>query len=140
MAMLYSINQIVSDAQMELGIAQKPVSTVVTSLDEDVVQMLSLMSAVADDVLLEEPYKITLGDGVWVSDTDGNPKQRPTTDTDLILFDGRLAIDGLKYRFLKAKGMEFGEEMRDYVARQNKLAGRSNARVLDLDVDEGRQI
>jgi hypothetical protein len=138
--MLYSINQVISDAQMELGIAQKPVSTVVTSLDQDVVQMLALMSAVADDVLLEEPYKITLGDGVWVSDADGNPKQRPTTDTDLILFDGRLAIDGLKYRFLKAKGLEFGEEMRDYVARQNKLAGRVNARVLDLDVDEGRQV
>jgi hypothetical protein len=138
--MLLTINQVVSDAQMEIGIAQKPISTVVTSLDEDVVQMVALMSAVADDVLLEEPYKITLGDGFWVADAQGTPKARPTTDTDLILFDGRLAIDGLKYRFLKAKGLEFGEEMRDYVARMNKLAGRSNARVLDLDVDEGRQI
>lgn len=140
MAMLYSINQVVSDAQMELGIAQKPVSTVVTSLDEDVVQMLALVSAVADDVLLEEPYKITLGDGYWVADVNGVPKLRPTTDTDVILFDGRLAINGLKYRFLKAKGLEFGEELRDYVSRMNKVAGRTNARIIDLDVDQGRQI
>ena len=138
--MLYTINQVVSDAQMELGIAQKPISSVVTSADEDVAQMVALMSAVADDVLLEEPYKITLGDGYWVSDNAGTPKARPTTDTDLILFDGRLAIDGLKYRFLKAKGLEFGEEMRDYTARMNKLAGRVNARVIDLDEDQGRQI
>jgi hypothetical protein len=138
--MLYSINQVVSDAQMELGIAQSPVSSVVGSLDQDVAQMLALMSAVADDVLLEEPYKVTLGDGYWVSDQNGQPKPKPTTDTDLILFDGRLAIDGLKYRFLKSKGLEFGEEMRDYTARMNKLAGRVNARVIDLDTDEGRQI
>jgi len=138
--MLYSVKQVVSDAQMELGLAQKPISSVVTSLDEDIAQMLALMSAVADDVLLEEPYRTTLGDGVWVADSNGQPKSRPTTDTDLILFDGRLAVDGLKYRFLKAKGLEFGEEMRDYTARQNKLAGRVNGRVLDLDCDEGRQI
>jgi hypothetical protein len=138
--MLYSINQVVSDAQMEIGIAQAPVSSVVTSLDQDIVQMLALMNAVADDVLLEEPYKTTLGDGIWVADVNGNPKPRPTTDTDVILFDGRLAVDGLKYRFLKSKGLEFGEEMRDYVARMNKLAGRVNARVLDLDTDDGRQV
>jgi hypothetical protein len=138
--MLYTINQVVSDAQLELGIAQKPIASVVTSLDEDVAQMLALVSSVADDVLLEEPYKVTLGDGYWVSDANGVPKPRPTTDTDLILFDGRLAIDGLKYRFLKAKGLEFGEEMRDYVARMNKLAGRVNGRVIDLDTDEGRQV
>lgn len=138
--MLYTINQVVSDAQMELGIAQKPISSVVTSLDEDVAQMVALVSAVADDVLLEEPYKITLGDGYWVSDANGTPKARPTTDTDLILFDGRLCIDGLKYRFLKGKGLEFGEELRDYTSRMNKLAGRVNARVLDLDTDEGRQL
>jgi hypothetical protein len=138
--MLYTINRVVSDAQMELGIAQKPISSVVTSLDEDVAQMVALMSAVADDVLLEEPYRATLGDGYWVSDKNGIPKPKPSTDTDLILFDGRLAVDGLKYRFLKAKGLEFGEEMRDYVGRMNKLAGRVNGRVIDLDVDAGRTV
>jgi hypothetical protein len=137
--MLYTINQVVSDAQLELGIAQKPIASVVTSLDEDVAQMLALVSTVADEVLLEEPYKVTLGDGYWCSDLNGQPKPKPTTDTDLILFDGRLAIDGLKYRFLKSKGLEFGEEMRDFTTRMNKLAGRVNARVIDMDIDEGRQ-
>lgn len=138
--MLITIKQAVSDAQMELGIAQKPIPSVVTSQDEDVTQMVALMSTVADDVLLEEPYRISLGDGYWVASANGTPKPKPTTDTDIILFDGRLAIDGLKYRFLKAKGLEFGEEMRDYINRLNKLAGRVNARVIDLDTDQGRQI
>jgi hypothetical protein len=44
----------------------------------------------------------------------------------------------LKYRFLKAKGLEFGEEMRDFLTRLNKLGARANARVLDLDNDMGR--
>lgn len=138
--MLITIKQAVSDAQMELGIAQKPIPSVVTSQDEDVTQMVALMSTVADDVLLEEPYRVSLGDGYWVASASGTPKPKPTTDTDIILFDGRLAIDGLKYRFLKAKGLEFGEEMRDYINRLNKLAGRVNARVIDLDTDQGRQI
>lgn len=138
--MLYTINQVVSDAQQELGIAQKPVSSVVTSLDQDVAQMVALMGAVAAAVLLEEPYRETLGDGYWCSDLNGVPKARPTTDTDLILFDGRLAVEGLKYRFLKAKGLEFGEELLDYTTRMNKLAGRVNARVIDLEADEGRVI
>lgn len=137
--MLYTVNKVVSKAQQELGIAQRPISSVVTSADEDIAQMLALISTVADDVLLEEPYKVTLGDGYWCADKDGNPKEEPTTDTDLILFDGRLAINGLKYRFLKGKGLEFGEELRDYTSRMNKIAGRVNGRVIDLDVDAGRE-
>lgn len=137
---LFNANKVISDAQMELGISQRPVTSVTNTLDQDISQMLALLNAVADDVLLEEPYKITLGDGIWVTAADGTPKMSPTTDTDLILFDGRLAIDGLKYRFLKAKGLEFGEEMRDYTNRMNKLAGAANGRVLDLDLDEGRVI
>jgi hypothetical protein len=75
-----------------------------------------------------------------VTDKDGVPKLVPTTDSDLILIDGRLMIAGLKYRFMKAKGLEYGEEMRDFVTRMNKLAVRVNARVLDLDYEESRQV
>jgi hypothetical protein len=56
----------------------------------------------------------------------------------LILFDSRLAIDGLKFRFLKAKGLEFGEELRDFSNRLNRLAARTNAAVIDLYLDQGR--
>jgi hypothetical protein len=127
---------IVSQASLEIGITQRAVTTVASSSDQDIVQMLALMSAVAAELLLEEPYKWVLGDEVWCTDAAGKPKKRPTTDTDLILFDERLMVDGLKYRFLKAKGIEFGEEQRDFITRMNKIAGR-DAPVLDLDDDEG---
>lgn len=138
MAQLLNARDVVSQAQMELGITQKPVSTVTNTLDQDISQMLALMANVADEILLEPAYKTLLGDEVWCTDKDQNPKLWPTTDTDIILIDGRLMIDGLKYRFLKTKGLEFGEEMRDFTVRLNKLARRSHNNVIDLNEDEGR--
>lgn len=136
---LATVKDIVNQAALEIGTTQLPVNTVFGSQDQDLVQMGALLSAVADEVLLEEPYKYDLGDHVWVHDKDDNPKIYPTVDTDRVLFDSRLAINGLKYRFLQAKGLEFAEQLRDYTVRLNKLAGRRNAEVLDLDVDVGRQ-
>jgi hypothetical protein len=130
----------VSQASLEIGITLRPVSAVTGSLDQDIVQMAALLQAVADELLLEEPYKTTLGDGYWVRGADGTPKYYPTADDDVILFDARLTIDGLKFRFLAAKGLEFGEQMRDFTVRLNKLAGRANARLIDLDADEGRAV
>jgi hypothetical protein len=133
-----TVKDCVSQASMELGIAQKPISAAIGSPDQDIAQMVALLSSVADEVLFEEPYRVTLGDGMWLQDSAGNPKSSPTADSDVILFERRLAIAGLKWRFLKAKGLEFGEEMRDFTTRLNKLAARANARVLDLDAEEGR--
>lgn len=136
-----TVKQCVSDASMELGIAMRPVSTATASNDQDVIQMVALLSAVADEVLFEEPYRTVLGDGVWIITADGKPLPRPENDDDVILFDGRLAINGLKFRFLKAKGLEFGEELRDFASRLNKLAAAANGhRVIDLYEDEGRVI
>jgi hypothetical protein len=133
MAELITVKDCVSHASMELGIAQRPIQTAMQSDDQDIVQMVALLSAVADEVLLDQPYRDTLGDGLWIATADGTPKPKPTADDDFILFNGRLAIDGLKFRFLKAKGLEYGEEMRDFTHRLNKLAGRVNGRVIDLD-------
>lgn len=138
MAKLISVKDLVSQTSLEIGITQRPVSQVFGSADQDIVQMGALINAVADEVLLEEPYKYTLGDHVWVSNSLGNPKLFPTVDSDLVLFDARLAIDGLKYRFLQAKGLEFAEQLREFTMRLNKLAALVNARVLDLDIDESR--
>jgi len=138
MARRITVKDCVSQASMEIGITQREIGSAVGSLDQDIAQMVALLSAVADEVLLDEPYKETLGDEVWIYDEDGNPKQAISADSDLIGFDARLAIDGLKYRFLKAKGLEFGEEMRDFGTRLNKLANRANGVVLDLYADEGR--
>lgn len=138
-ARLGSLIDIVSQAAMEIGIAQKPASTVTGSLDQDIVQMMALMAAVANEVLEEEPYSTTLGDGLWIIDAaTGDFLEAFTADSNLIAFDRRLAINGLKWRFLKGKSLEFGEEQRDFVSRMNKLAAKANARVLDLDLDTGR--
>jgi hypothetical protein len=140
MSKLFTLREVVGQAQIEVGIAQSMPALVVGSLDQDIVQMAALLQAVADEVLLEEPYRTTLGDGIWVSDAVGKPRPNgPVADTDLILFDSRLAVDGLKMRFLAAKGLEFGEQMRDFNTRLSKLA-QPTARILDLDAESGRAI
>ena len=139
MAKLISVLKAVSDASKEIGIAQRTLSQALGSSDEDVLQMTALLSAVADELLLEEPYQDTLGDGNWLVSSDGLTfLSEPAQDTDLILFDGRLAIAGLKYRFLAAKGLEYGEQMRDFTNRMAKVATRANNRVLDLDEEWSR--
>jgi len=151
MAKLISILKAVSAASSEIGIAQRNLDQAITSNDEDVLQMTALLNAVADELLLEEPYQDTLGDGNWLVSADGltfkseitfnkAPAPGDAVDTDLILFDGRLAIAGLKYRFLAAKGLEFGEQMRDFTNRMAKIATRANNRVLDLDEEWSRVI
>jgi len=140
MPRLATVKEIVTQASMEVGITQIPINAVFGSRDQDVAQMGALLNAVADEVLLEEPYRITLGDDAWVASEAGDPKMFATVDSDLVLFDSRLAIDGLKYHYLQAKGLEFGEQFRAFTVRLNKLAGRANARVLDLDDTESRQI
>jgi len=138
MPRLASILDAVSDASLEIGIVQRPVTQVVGTADQDIAQMLALLSNVADELLLDPPYRDQLGDGSWLTDPQlVVRKNRPTADTDIILFDARLAINGLKYRFLKAKGLEYGEEQRDFIVRLNKIAGR-NAPVIDLNEDPGR--
>lgn len=137
----YTLRDIVSRASMEIGISLKPLAAVIGSPDQDIAQMQSLLHVVADEVLLDEPYKRTLGNEEWIMDAaTGQTKPDFTADSDVVLFDGRLAIDGLKYRFKQEKGLEFGENMRDFINRQNKIASRVNGRVIDMDLDEGRTV
>ena len=138
MARLATIVDAVSDASLEIGIVQRPVTTVVGTADQDIAQMAALLQNVADELLLDPPYREQLGDGNWLIDSGMVVrKSRPTADDDVILFDPRLTVNGLKYRFLKAKGLEYGEEQRDFISRLNKIAGR-NAPVIDLNIDPGR--
>jgi hypothetical protein len=138
MAQLSTISQIVSDASQEMGLTQLPITIVVGTTDEDIAQLTALMQNVADELLIDPPYRDQLGDGNWLVDAGLVVfKSRPTSDDDIVLFDARLAVNGLKYRFLKAKGLEYGEEQRDFITRLNKIAGR-NAPVIDLNADPGR--
>lgn len=140
MARLLSLRDIVSKAAMEIGITQSPITQAIGARDQDVIQMMALLSAVADDLLDEEPYSLQLGDGMWIEYPDGTRGDEFTTDGDLILFDGRLAVMGVKFRFKREKGFEYGEDMRDFLTRQQKLAHRMNAKVIDVDEDAGRII
>jgi hypothetical protein len=140
MPALLTVIDVVSQAAMEIGIAQQRVSSVVSTADQDIAQMRSLLTSVADEVMSEEPYQHSLGDQNWLQSSTGEPLQGIVSDSDVIQFDGRLAVQGLKWRFLQAKGLEFGESLRDFTSRMNKLAARSNARVLDLDIDGSRWI
>jgi hypothetical protein len=141
MPRLITVVQAVSQASLEIGIVQRPVGSAIGTADQDIAQMVALLSAVAEEALGEEPYQETLGDGLWLRNAaTGALSDVPQNDTDQILFDGRLAVNGLKFRFLKAKGLEFGEELRDFSNRMNKLAAKANSRVLDLydEADGGR--
>jgi hypothetical protein len=138
MAKLATISEVVSDASMEMGITQRPVTLVVGTSDGDIAQLAALLQNVADELLIDPPYREMLGDGNWLIDAGMQVrKARPTADDDVILFDGRVVVNGLKYRFLKAKGLEYGEEQRDFITRLNKIAGR-NSPVIDLNWDPGR--
>jgi hypothetical protein len=140
MSRLYTLKELVGIAQMEVGIAQTMPSVVLASQDQDITQMASLIAAVADEVLAEMPYKVRLGDGIWCQSDTGEPRPAgPLADTDVILFDGRLAINGLKMRFRAAKGLEFGEDLRDFSTRLSKLAV-DMAPVIDVYAEEGREI
>jgi len=131
-----TVKTAVDQASREIGVTQQPITQAIGSSDQDIAQMTALLQAVADEVVLYQPYVDSLGDGYWLIDpVSGTRKARPTADTDYILFDGRLAIAGLKYRFLQAKGLEFGEQLRDYSDRQNRLAATMNAQVVDLNND-----
>lgn len=138
MAKLSTISSIISDASREMGLSQLPITLVVDTTDEDIAQLTALMQNVADELLIDPPYREQLGDGNWLIDAGlVVRKDRPTSNDDIVLFDARVAINGLKYRFLKAKGLEYGEEQRDFITRLNKLAGK-NAPVIDLNADPGR--
>lgn len=143
MARLLTVKEVVSQASMEIGISQRPVSQAVGSLDQDIAQMVALLSSVADEVLDQEPYSTVLGDGNWILTAAGTTRapdndrltDTPTADEDRVLFDGRLAVNGLKFKFLAAKGLEYGEAARDYSDRMNRVGARANAEVIDLDAD-----
>jgi hypothetical protein len=135
-----TVANIVSQASLEIGIALQRVDDVANSIDQDVVQLGALINAVADELLVEQPYRDTMGDGCFVIDKNGVPQRKWANNDDVVMFDTRLTIDGLKFRFLQGKGLEFAEQMRDFANRLNKVAGRANGRVLDLDTDAGREV
>ena len=61
----------------------------------------------------------------WVLDADGTTtKARFTLDTDTIKLDEDCFIMGLKWRFLRAKGLDYTQEQADYTLAVNQKIAR----------------
>ena len=68
MARLSTVLDAISDASLEIGIVQSPVKNVVGTADGDIAQLAALLQNVADELLLDPPYRDQLGDGNWLID------------------------------------------------------------------------
>jgi len=61
----------------------------------------------------------------WVLDTDGTTtKARFALDTDTVKLDEDCFIMGLKWRFLRAKGLDYTQEQADYMMAVNQKIAR----------------
>jgi hypothetical protein len=59
----------------------------------------------------------------WVQDVGGTAKAAFTVDTDTSLIDEDILKLGVKWRFLKAKGLDYSEEFRSYEAALESVFG-----------------
>lgn len=64
----------------------------------------------------------------WVADTNGTPKSAFTADTDVARIDEDILTLGVKWRFLKSKGMDYSEEFRSYESALESVFGSDGAR------------
>jgi len=64
----------------------------------------------------------------WAQDAGGAGKEAFTLDTDTALIDEDILTLGVKWRFLKAKGLDYSEEFRSYEAALEAVFGSDGAR------------
>jgi len=64
----------------------------------------------------------------WVNGADGSTKDAFTADTDTAALDEDVLTLGVKWRFLKAKGLDYSEEFRSYEAALEAIFGSDGAR------------
>lgn len=60
----------------------------------------------------------------WARDADDEPLTEFTADTDTTLFNEGLIRLGLRWRFLKSKGLEYAEDYRSYMTERNQRMAR----------------
>lgn len=76
--------------------------------------------AVDGDILAYDYYS-----NGWVLDADSSTKkERFSMDTDTILIDENCFIMGLKWRFLRSKGLDYAQEKMDYESQVQLSIGR----------------
>ena len=86
--------------------------------------MVALLSAVADEVLLDEPYRTTLGDGVWVHRraTACRRTGSPPTATSSASTPGWPSTAS-STASSRPRAWSSARQLRDFTTRLNKLAG-----------------
>lgn len=69
----------------------------------------------------------------WCQSSGGTPQSIWTADTDTYLLDEECFIQGMKWRYLRAKGFDYGQEKADYEMQAGMVMARSGgSRVLNL--------
>lgn len=70
----------------------------------------------------------------WCTSASGTAQPMWTADTDTFVLDDDLMVCGLKWRFLRAKGLDFGQEFDEYLDKVGtELARAGGARALPLN-------
>lgn len=69
----------------------------------------------------------------WAKDISGNPLPQFQSDSDTSYLDERLMGLGLRWRFLKAKGLDYAEDFRTYEQNKQQTQGRDGgAKMLSM--------
>lgn len=69
----------------------------------------------------------------WAKSATGTPKDQFTADTDTSYLDERLMTLGVRWRFLKAKGLDYAEDFRTYEQNKQQVQGRDGgAKMLSM--------
>ena len=75
----------------------------------------------------------TVPDGAATQTYQTSPYEALVTDSDLCLFDDELMIEGLKWRFLRARGLQYQDVRADYERMKGRAVARFNpGRILSL--------
>jgi hypothetical protein len=64
----------------------------------------------------------------WAQDANGNPLPQFTSDTDTCIYDDRLMIEGLKWRFFAAKGFDYSVQYALWQRQTNVAIARDGGR------------
>lgn len=76
----------------------------------------------------------------WAQSSAGNPQTLFLNDTDTFILPDNLLVLGVKWRILRAKGLDYGQEFSEYeAAMQRALSRAGSARSLPLNA-QGRGI
>lgn len=77
----------------------------------------------------------------WCQSSGGTAQSKWTADTDTYKLDEDCFIMGMKWRFLRAKGLDYGQEKLDYDADCMRVLARDGAnRALPLGARQGLQL